>query len=63
VLKKMQAHEPQTARPVAEFEASLRLSIASKELYGPDCYRAWELSGLSSEDFDRKMRSIWGSGR
>lgn len=64
VMKKMQVHKPQqTTKPASEFESSLQLCIASKELYGQDCYRAWELSGLASEDFDRKIKSIWGAGR
>jgi hypothetical protein len=62
VLKKMQPQKPQVTKP-AEFETWLQLCIASKELYGQECYRAWEISGLASEDFDRKLKSIWGSGR
>lgn len=64
VMKKMQAHKPQqTAKPASELQTWLQLCIASKDLYGQECYRAWELSGLASEDFDRKLKSIWGSGR
>ena len=62
VLKKMRSEKSQGAK-TSELETWLRKCIDSRELYGADCYRAWELSGLSSEDFDRKIRSAWESRR
>ena len=37
----------------------LKKCLLSRELLGPECYRAWQLSGLSSEEFDKKITAIW----
>jgi hypothetical protein len=48
-----------TATPVSELYKWVAKCLDSHELYGPECYHAWELSGISSEEFDKKMQAEW----
>lgn len=63
VMKKVAAAVTPAPKPAATPLSELYVWVAkcldSHELYGPECYHAWELSGISSEDFDSKMRSEW----